>query len=504
VCIDCYKERKEGIVSWKMTKSDREERDKYYWLKCTNDSDQHALILCKMIPGNALSDLNEKLHKFCDDNKITLFCSCRDTTISAVKPSDKLQFQRALMRTRRKKQRIHIIRNRSVLNFDENLKQVKHTYVSSENVLRFESPSESAESYGLFQCEWERAKPIVVADVKKKLKSEIWSPEYFLKNFGSVKHSLVNCQSDTVIKRVPMKDFWHGFKSYESRLPHNSPNKLILKLKDWPDTQDFADLLHEHYSDIMQAIPFSTYTRRDGIYNLARYQHPHFLKPDLGPKLYCAYGNFDETTSLTKGSTNLHLDISDAVNILVHVSRPEDYQLAKKQYDKEEIRKALEAAGCDEADLQIFMASERLPGAIWHIFHSTDVSKLQNALHEYAKANSIPLKPHEDPIHNQDWYVDVKLKRALEEKGISFYTIIQYEGDCIFVPAKTPHQVTNIFDCIKIALDFVTPENVSECFNLTNEFRLLSTRHANREDKLQIKSILYHTIKNLVYSKDST
>ncbi|KAG5672190.1 hypothetical protein PVAND_002340 [Polypedilum vanderplanki] len=494
VCIDCFKERNEGQIIQKLSKSEKEERDDFFWLKCTDEM-QHKMILSKMIPGNILSKINEQLHKYCDSQKIELLCSCRDDDIPPLSPFDKLDYQRNIQIKRRKKIRRQIVRRRSILDFEQNLKLIHHTYISQQSVLKFESPSESSESYSIFQCEWERSKPIVVANVK--LNKTIWRPQYFLEKFGSVRHSLVNCQADQVIKRVPMRDFWLGFESYKNRLPHNSQNKMILKLKDWPDTQDFADVLQEHYNDLMNSIPFKLYTRRNGIFNLAKYQHLHFLKPDLGPKIYSAYGNFEKTTVM-RASTNLHLDISDAVNILAHVSRPEDYKLANKQYDKEEISKVLEQLGCDEADLQTFMTSNKLPGALWLMFHSTDVNKLRNALREYAKENNIPLKSKEDPIHNQDWYVDVKLKRALEKKGIRSYSIIQYEGDCVFIPAKTPHQVTNIFDCIKIALDFVSPENVVECINLTNEFRLLSSKHVNREDKLQIKSILYHTIKNLV------
>ena len=40
--------------------------------------------------------------------------------------------------------------------------------------------------------------------------------------------------------------------------------------------------------------------------------------------------------------------------------------------------------------------------------------------------------------------------------------------------------------CIKVALDFVSPENVPECLTLTNEFRLLPTDHRAREDKLEV------------------
>ena len=59
-------------------------------------------------------------------------------------------------------------------------------------------------------------------------------------------------------------------------------------------------------------------------------------------------------------------------------------------------------------------------------------------------------------------------------------------------------QVRNIHNCIKIALDFVSPENLEWCFYQTEEFRHLSETHTNHEDKLQIKSILYHGVKECV------
>ena len=62
------------------------------------------------------------------------------------------------------------------------------------------------------------------------------------------------------------------------------------------------------------------------------------LKPDLGPKLYIAYSTFLKFSRSTKakcsnfflgqltsqatkkaGTTNLHIDVSDAVNVLVYV-----------------------------------------------------------------------------------------------------------------------------------------------------------------------------------------
>ena len=79
------------------------------------------------------------------------------------------------------------------------------------------------------------------------------------------------------------------------------------------------------------------------------------------------------------------------------------------------------------------------------------------------------------------------------------YAIVQCAGDTVFIPAGACHQVRNLHNCIKIAEDFVSPENISRCLHLTQEFRQLTEWHTNHEDKLQIKSILYHAGKFIAY-----
>jgi len=72
----------------------------------------------------------------------------------------------------------------------------------------------------------------------------------------------------------------------------------------------------------MDEFPLPEYTRRNGTLNLASRLPVCFVKPDLGPKMYSAYGNAarrDPGDHLLS-TTNLHLDVSDAVNILVYVA----------------------------------------------------------------------------------------------------------------------------------------------------------------------------------------
>lgn len=40
--------------------------------------------------------------------------------------------------------------------------------------------------------------------------------------------------------------------------------------------------------------------------------------------------------------------------------------------------------------------------------------------------------------------------------------------------------------CIKVAVDFVSPENVGQCVTLTEQFRLLPKDHRAKEDKLEV------------------
>lgn len=62
---------------------------------------------------------------------------------------------------------------------------------------------------------------------------------------------------------------------------------------------------------------------------------------------------------------------------------------------------------------------------------------------------------------------------------------------CLFILCS---QVHNLYSCIKVAEDFVSPEHVRHCFRLTQEFRHLSTTHTNHEDKLQVGLLFSHVV----------
>ncbi|XP_019850041.1 PREDICTED: uncharacterized protein LOC100639981 [Amphimedon queenslandica] len=341
-----------------------------------------------------------------------------------------------------------------------------------------------------FQWAWHRSRPVVVAGIDKYLNKEIWTPNSFLQDFGEEPADLVDCRTGLIMPQVPSKAFWGGFDDIHCRLQDPVSNcPRLLKLKDWPTGEDFSDKLPQRFHDLVQALPLPDYTRRDGKLNLTSSLPDFFVKPDLGPKMYNAYGT---STLAGCGTTNLHLDVSDAVNVMVYCTDTD------KPNEKDELYETVERETC-QATVGFLKQSKEI-GALWHIYPPSDSDKIRQFLRKVMERRGMSSsKPGSDPIHDQLIYMDAEIRQKLwEEEGVKGWTIAQCKGDAIFIPAGAPHQVQNHCSCIKIAEDFVSPEHVNQCVLLTEEFRQLSSYHSNHEDKLQIKNILYHSVKDIV------
>ena len=305
-----------------------------------------------------------------------------------------------------------------------------------EGKLLLLSDSIHEDNLGLFQEQWRRGQPVVVANVSNRLDISLWHPSAFSAEFGHLKHDIINCKTHKLIPQVPLKWFWDGFESLKSRLLDKQGMPMLLKLKDWPPEDDFAQYFPRRFADLMKWIPLPDYTRREGRFNLAAYMPDFFVCPDLGPKMYIAYGS---SLYPEYGSTNLHLDMSDAVNLIVYVGIPGDGN--REEHYRAGIR-AVDEAGCDLATRQRVRDEGVVVGALWHIFHPRDADKIRDFLNKVALEKGQKLEPHNDPIHDQSIYLDGRLRQRLfEDYGVVGYAYPQCEGDTIFIPAGAPHQV---------------------------------------------------------------
>ncbi|XP_075791009.1 putative JmjC domain-containing histone demethylation protein 2C isoform X2 [Pelodiscus sinensis] len=367
---------------------------------------------------------------------------------------------------------------------------IPHSWICDKHILWLRD-NKNGSNWKLFKECWKQGKPVVVSGVHKKMNINLWKAESISLDFGDHKADLLNCK-DSIISNTNVKEFWDGFEEVAKR-QKISGETVILKLKDWPAGEDFKAMMPARYEDLLKSLPLPEYCNPEGKLNLASHLPGFFVRPDLGPRLCSAYG-VAAAKDHDIGTTNLHIEVSDVVNILVYVG------IAKGNgvLSKAGVLKKFEEEDLDDLLRKRLKDSSELPGALWHVYAGKDADKIREFLQKIAKEQGLEVSPEHDPIRDQSWYVNKKLRqRLLEEYGVKTCTLIQFLGDAVVLPAGALHQVQNFHSCIQVTEDFVSPEHLVQSFHLTQELRL-SKEEINYDDKLQVKNILYHAVKEMV------
>ncbi|KAI0055725.1 hypothetical protein BV25DRAFT_1815200, partial [Artomyces pyxidatus] len=246
-----------------------------------------------------------------------------------------------------------------------------------------------------FRARWIQGVPIVVEGLLDHLMGR-WKPQDLILRYGDTKITLVNVVTNAT-KASTVRDFFDGFGRHHEL-------DQIWKLKDWPPTELFQAKFGPLYAAFQRAIPFPDLVRLDGVLNLRSHFPDNGVVPDLGPKMYNAYGPGNGGRLVC--STRLHMDMTDACNMMAH-SEP--------------------------------FNNRETGTARWHIFPWGSIPILREFLR-----TTVNFSGAGDPIHSQSIYLDDSLLDLLaSQHNVRPYTIDQRPGDVVYIPAGCPHQVRN-------------------------------------------------------------
>ncbi|XVF87595.1 hypothetical protein PTKIN_Ptkin18bG0132600 [Pterospermum kingtungense] len=137
-------------------------------------------------------------------------------------------------------------------------------------------------------------------------------------------------------------------------------------------------------------------------------------------------------------------------------------------------------------------------GAEWDVFRRQDAPKLMEYLRKHLNEFGHPCgfrKQVVHPILDQSFFLDSSHKiRLKEEYEIEPWTFEQHVGEAVIVPAGCPYQIRNVKSCVNVVLDFVSPENVTECIQLIDELRLLPEDHKAKAEKFEVEKMALYRI----------
>ncbi|XP_068111236.1 probable JmjC domain-containing histone demethylation protein 2C isoform X3 [Hyperolius riggenbachi] len=368
---------------------------------------------------------------------------------------------------------------------------VPHSWICDRHILWLKDHKHSS-NWKLFRDCWKTGKTVLVSGNHKKMNANLWKSEIISHEFGEHQGDLLNCK-EGIVSSGNVKEFWDGFEDVSKRQKLKNGEALLLKLKDQPSGDDFKNLMPARHEDFFRMLPVPEYLNPDGRFNLASHMPTFFVRPDLGPRMCSAFGVI-ATKDQDTGTTNLHIEVSDMVNILVYVGAVKGNAAATKSV----VQKKFEEEDLDENIKKRVKDASELPGALWHIYETKDADKIREFLHKTAKEQCLEILPDHDPIRDQNWYLTKKLRQSLlEDYAVKSHTLVQFLGDAVILPAGAIYQVQNYHSCIQVTQDFVSPEHLVHSFHLTQELRI-SKEEINFDDKLQVKNILYHSVKEMV------
>lgn len=504
VCIDCYRARVNGQGSQtnlnELESNSAKDKDDYAWLFCNNGKSHQmdTLMLTQIIAGDALDEVNNKLKNLTKLNrnngelgltngwenpdKSSKPASLKDETDVKEEKDDEdddSSTLRDLLSTEQKEANesfgwgIHETEVKKMsLCETEKKYEAKHQWLCNGIVLKLDDPK-SKHNSALFKMVWKRCQPVIVSGIAENLDQKLWHPDVLI-DLPDHSYDPLHPDTSAVTHGQPIKKFFDGYDVIAKRPQSESGDPLTLRFREnWPAQEDhFAELLPNHYKDLMNNLPLKEYTVREGILNLASRLPDCFVRLDLGPRLWGGY---------SKSTYNLQYNVSGMIHVMFHTSQNKDL--------KGDVVDVLKSTGCDELSLKIAKDNPNKVGAIWHVFHPSDADKIKEFVDKNVKMD--PKKKPKDPLWLGTMYLKERLLEKLDsELGIKPWSFVQMLGDGVMIPPGAPYQVKVLNASLFVQNDFVSPEH------MVHSMKLSFSDGQQFDDRLQVKNVVFHSCKD--------
>ena len=154
--------------------------------------------------GDILQEVVEKTHQKAEDGSII-----RSSQVQGIKTLQMSHYKPrsgSQMQGRSSPIPMYTLKETSVLYPD-----ITHSWLDHGRLLRLHDPR-CPENIRLFQQQWRRGQPVIVSHCDKFLRSDIWTPKAFGKEFGELENDLVNCSTSVTMLGHKMRVFWDGFQ----------------------------------------------------------------------------------------------------------------------------------------------------------------------------------------------------------------------------------------------------------------------------------------------------
>ncbi|KAK4808224.1 hypothetical protein QYF61_006809 [Mycteria americana] len=317
--------------------------------------------------------------------------------------------------------------------------------------------------------------PVLVSGLQKRLEGRLWGPESLCPARGEQAVEVVNLRAPASRLRMSSQEFWDGFAASATSPEPEQGGGDLLKLE-----SGFGDTDLCRAANLSASLPLPEYCGPTGRLNLATYLRGQRGRRWLRPRICVAYGV--RPRDRTIGTKNLTVEAADSISVLVHAAARLPEQPAARQGRAStwgggpptpaphpgpplstplspDLLLQADADGVDAPLKERLRDAGSRPGALWHIFRAEDAGRIQDFLQKACEDQGQEGAAVAEPPSR---YLDLSLRRRLhEECGVSGWTLLQFLGDAVLVPAGAPHQVQTLTGTISVEQRFLSPENAA-------------------------------------------